>query len=69
MAAVRTNKSRKGILRVEVATDTYKNVSNNYFNPGLTDTLMYSSLSALGGLQSHTVTAYRVQDNYSLEEE
>lgn len=53
--ATRTDRTTKLALRVEVATDTYKNRMINHINPSLNDDKALYLANKLGALQSHTV--------------
>ncbi len=53
--ATRTDRTTKLALRVEVATDTYKNRQINHINPSITDDKALYFGNKLGALQSHTL--------------
>lgn len=59
MAVAKTEKTTKATLRVEVATDTFKNRIFNNVNPALTDAQFYSlfgtSTSSMASLTSDSL--------------
>lgn len=67
--AIVSDKTSKVTLKVDLTSETTKNITLNYINPLCADSVVGSNMIALAGLQSHSLNTLTREQKYAVTED